>query len=79
MVIIDDIAKLLLEWKWFQIFPSKLLCFENVYSVLQFINLLRFLGYESFWFLQHSTKDDNIIRIKAEGEVICDFLRDLDV
>ena len=79
MIIIDNVAKLFLKREWFQVFPSKLFRLENEDSILQFIDLLRLLWDESFWFLEHSTKNDYVVRVKAEREVISDFLRDFDI
>ena len=74
MIVIDYIAKFFLERERFEVFPSVILRFEEVDSVLEFVYLLRLPWNKFFIFLQHAAQNHDVLRVEAESEVISDFL-----
>ena len=79
MVVIDDIAKLLLEREWLQVFPCEVFGLEDEDTILQLIDLLRLPRHKLLILLQHASQDHYIVRVEAKGEIICDPLRHLHI
>lgn len=74
VVIVNNVRKFFLEWKRLEIAPIhlSLLSFQNTDLVVEFKNFRRFSGDISFIFLYHSTKYNNIVRVKAKSVVVGD-------
>ena len=70
MVVVNDITYLLLEGEGLQFFPSKLFCFENIYSILKLKDFLGLFRHVGIWFSKHASKNDNEILVKAKRKVV---------
>ena len=79
MVVIDHVSKLLLKWKRLQVFPCKVLSLEDIDSILQLVYFLRLPRHKLFVFLEHASKDHDIVWVKAKSEVVSNFLWHLDI
>ena len=79
MVIVDDVAELLFEREWFEVFPGKVLRLEHVNTVLELVDFLRFTRHKLLVFAHHASENHYIVLVEAESKVIGDLLRHFNI
>ena len=79
MVVVDHLTKFFLEWERLQLFPSKVFSLEHKNSIIELKQSLGLSGHKLFCLFHQPSKDDNVIWIETEAEVVGQSCRQLNV